>query len=409
MIDEQLAGHVEGIGILRGAIAGMKAGYSSSRTCRSTSSSNGDEARVVSHISAANAAGEPIEAEVANYFRLEGGKIAYMANFHDTRPFDPFVNQDNRRRTAAARHATATAARRVRLHRRRHRLGRARGREPPERGLRGVACWRSRRAARSRIRTNARTPALWYTLFGSEIDWGYTSVPQTALGGRVTYEPRGKMPGGSSNLYIMMHIRGHASDYDNWAYNGCPGWSYEECLPYFTEAGGPGGRHEPDRRARAARSHVSNAKLHDAESDLAGVPRGVRRARLPRRPTTSTARRWRAPAGTTSTSRTVSARSTKEGYLEPVAYREQPDAEHATRRRRGCCSRTALRRRRVRQERRADEARATPRGDRLRGAIESPHLLLLSGIGADAAAAARTASTCRSRCRASARTSTTTC
>ena len=41
------------------------------------------------------------------------------------------------------------------------------------------------------------------------------------------------MPGGSSNLYIMMHIRGHRSDYDNWAYNGCPGWSYDECLQWF--------------------------------------------------------------------------------------------------------------------------------------------------------------------------------
>jgi choline dehydrogenase len=58
-------------------------------------------------------------------------------------------------------------------------------------------------------------------------------VPQKALGGRLIHEPRGKMPGGSSNLYMMMHIRGHAADYDNWAYNGCPGWSYAECLEFF--------------------------------------------------------------------------------------------------------------------------------------------------------------------------------
>jgi choline dehydrogenase-like flavoprotein len=86
------------------------------------------------------------------------------------------------------------------------------------------------RAARSENVTN---PALWPTLFGTPIDWGYVSVPQKALGGRLIYEPQGKMPGGSSNLYIMMHIRGHASDYDNWAYNGCPGWSYAECLEFF--------------------------------------------------------------------------------------------------------------------------------------------------------------------------------
>src|ERR1044072_1039585 len=52
-------------------------------------------------------------------------------------------------------------------------------------------------------------------------------------GARPVYDPRGKMPGGSSNLYIMMHIRGHRSDYDNWAYNGCPGWSYDECVSFF--------------------------------------------------------------------------------------------------------------------------------------------------------------------------------
>ena len=53
----------------------------------------GDQACVMSHISAANAKGVVIEAEVANYFKLRDGKIAYMANFHDTVPFGPFVNQ----------------------------------------------------------------------------------------------------------------------------------------------------------------------------------------------------------------------------------------------------------------------------------------------------------------------------
>src|SRR6185436_3438664 len=76
-------------------------------------------------------------------------------------------------------------------------------------------------------------PSIWPTLLGSEIDWDYTSVPQSSLEGRITHEPRGKIPGGSSNLYIMMHIRGHTSDYDNWAYNGCPGWAYQDVLPYF--------------------------------------------------------------------------------------------------------------------------------------------------------------------------------
>jgi len=92
-IDEQLAGHVVGIDVLRGAIGGMKKGYSKFKNRPKHIVVDGNEACVVSKIEAANAAGVPIEANVANYFRIKKGKIAYMANFHDTRPFDPFVNQ----------------------------------------------------------------------------------------------------------------------------------------------------------------------------------------------------------------------------------------------------------------------------------------------------------------------------
>ncbi len=83
------------------------------------------------------------------------------------------------------------------------------------------------------IPDNVRNPSLWFTLLGSEVDWGYHSVPQPGLNNRQTFEPRGKLPGGSSSMYLMMHIRGHVSDFDNWAYNGAPGWSYADALPYF--------------------------------------------------------------------------------------------------------------------------------------------------------------------------------
>jgi ketosteroid isomerase-like protein len=94
VIDEQLAGHVEGIGILRGAIDGLKQGYSKFFNRPMHIVVEGDQACVVSEIDAANAAGVPINAKVANYFRVENGKIVYMANFHDTVPFAPFVNQN---------------------------------------------------------------------------------------------------------------------------------------------------------------------------------------------------------------------------------------------------------------------------------------------------------------------------
>jgi ketosteroid isomerase-like protein len=93
VMDEQLAGHLEGIETLRGAIGGIETGYSRFQNQPRQMVINGNEACVVSHISAANASGISIEANVANYFRIENNKISYMSNFHDTRPFDPFVNQ----------------------------------------------------------------------------------------------------------------------------------------------------------------------------------------------------------------------------------------------------------------------------------------------------------------------------
>jgi len=83
------------------------------------------------------------------------------------------------------------------------------------------------------VPTNVDVAPLWFTLLGSPVDWGYRTEPQRALGGRVVYEPRGKLPGGSSNLYIMMHVRGHPSDFDAWAYQGAAGWSHADLLPYL--------------------------------------------------------------------------------------------------------------------------------------------------------------------------------
>lgn len=93
VIDEQLAGHVEGSGVLSGAVGAMKQGYSKFTNVPTHIVINGEEACVVSHISAANATGIPIEANVANYFKMANGKIIYMANFHDSVPFKPFMEQ----------------------------------------------------------------------------------------------------------------------------------------------------------------------------------------------------------------------------------------------------------------------------------------------------------------------------
>ncbi|HEU5398718.1 MAG TPA: choline dehydrogenase [Gammaproteobacteria bacterium] len=68
------------------------------------------------------------------------------------------------------------------------------------------------------------------------INWGFRTVPQTELNLRCTYQPRGRVLGGSSAINAMIYTRGHPSDYDAWAAAGNPGWSYEDVLPYFKRA-----------------------------------------------------------------------------------------------------------------------------------------------------------------------------
>jgi choline dehydrogenase len=66
--------------------------------------------------------------------------------------------------------------------------------------------------------------------------WPYQTTPQTHMDGRVLYSPRGKVLGGSSSINGMTYSRGRAEDYDGWAEAGNPGWSYAEVLPYFKRA-----------------------------------------------------------------------------------------------------------------------------------------------------------------------------
>ena len=67
-------------------------------------------------------------------------------------------------------------------------------------------------------------------------DWCYETEPQANLAGRKIAWTRGKTLGGSSSLNGMVYIRGHARDYDLWAQRGLTGWSYEDVLPYFRKA-----------------------------------------------------------------------------------------------------------------------------------------------------------------------------
>lgn len=75
--------------------------------------------------------------------------------------------------------------------------------------------------------------ALSFPMNMGRYDWGYKSEPEPHLDGRELACPRGKVIGGSSSINGMVYVRGHAGDYDNWAENGAEGWSYSDVLPYF--------------------------------------------------------------------------------------------------------------------------------------------------------------------------------
>lgn len=67
-------------------------------------------------------------------------------------------------------------------------------------------------------------------------NWAFETVPQKGLNGRKGYQPRGKCLGGSSAINAMVYIRGNAKDYDDWSEMGNTGWSYQEVLPYFIKS-----------------------------------------------------------------------------------------------------------------------------------------------------------------------------
>lgn len=83
---------------------------------------------------------------------------------------------------------------------------------------------------------NVDTPAAFSKLFGSKRDWNYHTMPEPCMDERQVYIPRGKMLGGSSSMNAMIYIRGNKADYDEWAAAGCEGWAYDDVLPFFRKA-----------------------------------------------------------------------------------------------------------------------------------------------------------------------------
>jgi choline dehydrogenase len=85
--------------------------------------------------------------------------------------------------------------------------------------------------------------ALSIPMNSPKYDWGYHAEPEPALGGRCLHTPRGKVMGGSSSINGLVYIRGNAQDFEDWSASGARGWGYADVLPYFkrAESRGEGG------------------------------------------------------------------------------------------------------------------------------------------------------------------------
>ena len=102
--------------------------------------------------------------------------------------------------------------------------------------------------------------ALSYPMNMPLYDWGYRTQPEPHLNNRRLACPRGKVIGGSSSINGMVYVRGHARDFDHWAESGADGWSYADVLPYYKRMeswhdGGHGG--DPSWRGAGGPLHVT--------------------------------------------------------------------------------------------------------------------------------------------------------
>ena len=220
--------------------------------------------------------------------------------------------------------------------------------------------------------------AYWY----QPSNWGYQTTPQAGLDGRRIKWPRGKVLGGSSTINGMMYMRGTASDYDRWAAAGCTNWSYRDVLPYFRRsednperAGDPfHGTGGPLRVTRARAENplypaflaAAEAEGHPRNDDFNGaVQEGLGpydfNIRSGRRESSATA------------------------FLHPV--RARPNLAVWTRTQALCLTTDEGRATGLQVRRWGQEQNVTARREIILcgGAINTPQLLMLSGIGDPAA------------------------
>jgi choline dehydrogenase len=104
--------------------------------------------------------------------------------------------------------------------------------------------------------------ALSYPMSMKAYDWGFRTEPEPHLGGRSLVTPRGKVIGGSSSINGMVYVRGHPLDFDHWEETGAKGWGYRHVLPYFKRLESAHGGEE-DWRGRDGPLHVTRGEMRN--------------------------------------------------------------------------------------------------------------------------------------------------
>lgn len=229
---------------------------------------------------------------------------------------------------------------------------------------------------------DSEAPSRWASLLGTEADWGFETVPQPATGRKYPAH-RGKLLGGSGSINCMAHLRGHRHDFDEWAEQGAHGWDYAGVLAYFKRS-----EDVPDGdarfRGRGGPLRPSSAKARDRLG--AAYLEGARRAGH-RVTEDFNAGDMLGIGYTESLIRDGKRESTATAYLRPAMGRDNLTVEtHAQVLRliiaNGRC--TGVDYRRQGEPVRASAGSVVLCG----GAVGSPHLLMLSGIGPAAELAA---------------------
>lgn len=224
--------------------------------------------------------------------------------------------------------------------------------------------------------TKLHVPVAFSQLFRSAFDWDYQTAPQDRLGGRSIYWPRGKVLGGSSSLNAMMWVRGFAADYDEWAQLAGSDWSWESLRPYFVKVERTTSSSDSDHGTTGP---IAVEPQRDPRSHTAAFLRATREAGYDIEAANSLT-----PQGFTQTmvSQHRGARaSTATAYLKPAGRRSnltvRPNAQ---------ATKVLLDGRRATGlEYRHDGATRTVHARRevilCGGAVNTPQLLMLSGIG----------------------------